>query len=169
MSGDEKAALRTLAILMTSLVVLPVLEVPFTGKEALPRMVMQMLVGAVILAALYNYIKKGSKTARVILTIIACIGVVLTATLVVVAIAVPALAVIYGVGMFARIAIIVLVNTQPINALSPELPAAKPRPIGETHQHDWQPHALLNDWLQCSICNEMHAEAGTVALVNRKD
>ena len=91
------------------------------------------------------------------------------AALLVATITVPALAVIYGAGLFARIAIVVLVNTPPINTLSPELPAVSPRPVGETHQHDWQPHALLNDWLQCSTCKEMHAEAGTVAQINRKN
>jgi len=163
------AALRTLAILMLSVVLLPLLEIPFVHKDELPRMFMQMVFGAIILGALYNYVRKGSKTARIILTIVATLGVVLGVTFLVAAINVLPLAGIYAYSVFARIAIVVLVNTEPINAIRPELPAAKPRPVGETHEHDWQPHTLLNDWLQCSICGVMHAEAGTVALINRKN
>src|SRR5581483_11224359 len=105
-------------------------------------MVMQMVFGGIILASLYHYVKKGSKTARVILTAIACIGVLFGAVFLIGVISVPALAAIYAYGIFARIAIVVLVTTDPVNAIPPQQPPVTARPVSETHEHDWQPHAL---------------------------
>jgi hypothetical protein len=167
-SDSPAAALRTLAILLTILALLPLAEIPLTGFVTRP--IAMAIFAAIALSALFHYIQKGSSTARVLLTILAGLGLLGGAIYLFFAARIPSLAAFYGVGFFLRVAAIILVNTAPINSLSDETPSApKARPVSGTHEHDWQPHALLNDWLQCSACGEMHAESGTVALINRKN
>lgn len=126
------------------------------------------VVGALIMWAFFSTIQNGSKTARVVLTIYLGSH-FLTALL---PLAVPRFAayvIAAEIGkVFLSAVLIALVNTPPISTMRPPEPAKRLRPQAEDHEHKWAAHELLNDWLRCTVCREMHSEAGVIAVINQR-
>ena len=104
---------------------MPLVEIPFFGREMLARLILSGVFGGAIWVALYHYIRKGSSAARITLTIFAGLGVLTLGATWFLVIRIPVLALAYGIGIFARAAIVILVNSEPIKTIAPEVPAAK--------------------------------------------
>jgi|GEM_PF-3698654 len=119
-----------------------------------------------IFALAYFSIRDGGKVARFLLSAYAAYQVVISFLIVASG---------RSVSMAARIAealvcvaIIVVLNTPPISTLRRPIVQAKARPTADDHEHNWQQHDLLNDWIRCRNCGVMHAEPGTIALINQR-
>ena len=125
------------------------------------------LIG-LILSALFRAVRNGSATARLWLTIFAVVQVV---GLVVGVVRTPwrignDLYSLIDIGI--RVAVIAVVNATAVRTIAPQALVPQGQAVGPTHDHNWQPHGLVNDWVRCSICGEMRIEPGTMALVNAK-
>ena len=132
-----------------------------------PRIFVIAIVQALVLWACYKAIARGSTTGRVILTVVA--GLQIATGIWVLGFSMSDHRA-FTLGLIAialRGAIISLANDKSIRKIQPPPPVAAARP--PDHEHTWRPHDLLDGWIRCSTCGKVHAQAGMVALINRKE
>lgn len=172
----EKFALRLLAIYLTGIFAINAagaflaVDSPADGRAQFIGTLFGLLVLTAELVTVYHFVARGSRIARITVTIIG-IGNV-AATLVRIATVGRQFSVLHltlvGLSIALIAMIVTLINIRPICALKPPAFVPKPRPAGDSaHEHDWQPHSVMDDWIRCSACGQMHFERGTVAVVNQ--
>jgi hypothetical protein len=171
----EKTALHLLKMLFVALFAVGIAARMFTvrsqdGSVMIVPTVLGLLIVAAVWATAYHFISNGSWIARLLTTLTGSFSFVSNG-LQVAAYGRRAsiLDLIVAASSMALIAMILtLINIPPIRGLKRPAVVSKPRPAGDTvHEHNWQPHSVLDDWVRCSGCGQMHLEPGTVALVNQ--
>lgn len=165
---QSKDALRVLASLFIAYAFLYCVTLLLASGTPFLTAAFVTFMGGVILATFYHFISAGSATGRILLIVFCLLQ---SASLAIQTAANLTVGFFVGLAVaqiVIRLGIIALVLHPAIWRIRPEPIVAKPRPASETHEHDWKPHELLNDWIRCGICGEMHIEPGTVALVNRR-
>jgi magnesium-transporting ATPase (P-type) len=165
---------RSLRYLAALLITWPVLAVvrfvvgPWTA--GLLTTVLLIVLTSLLLWWAFSAIRNGSRTARILLTILAVSQIVSIFLLVLVRyVNHPILVAVALMELGVHAATVVLVISDPIKSIPVPKVERFEMPSPFPHEHAWRPHSLMSDWLYCPVCKNLKFEAGTVADVNRKE
>src|SRR5579862_6557616 len=152
-------SLRYLAALLAAWPVLVLLR--FVVEQRATGLLNSILVAVVTSLLLwwaFSAIRNGSRPARVLLVILAVVQMVGIFLFVLVPhVTDPILAAVALLELGVRAATVVFVFSQSIKSIP--VPSVEPleMPSPFPHEHAWQAHSVMNDWLYCSVCKTRYA------------